>query len=306
MEQKPGEVCLKRYGGTTCCVPNCSSNNLRTSGLSFHKFPKERTLKETWLNLLGISKQPLKSHKVCSLHFPGGKKVLGALPTSTLFSNRQTCNSKSGRNISENAEQMISVLEYEKSQVPTNENTEISALQSELEQLKRENKSLKSKHDELSTKYQLCVLRLEHIIASDVNFKFYTSFPNYSTFKAFFNYLQPACNFLMYAGTKNAQHSTETQAKCGTPRSLTPEQELFMVLVRLRCGLLGLDIANRFGISHAHYSRIETTLLGFLYHRLRALPIWPSREYIQNTMPKSFKDSYPNTRIIIDCTEILL
>ena len=50
--------------------------------VSFHKFPKELSLKETRLNLLGISKQPLKSHKVCSLHFPGGRKVLGALPTS--------------------------------------------------------------------------------------------------------------------------------------------------------------------------------------------------------------------------------
>ena len=179
-------------------------------------------------------------------------------------------------------------------------------LKSELQQLKRENKSLKSKHDELSSKYQLCVLRLEHVIASDVNFKFYTSFPNYETFKAFFNYLQPACNFLMYAGTKNSQHISETQAKRGTPRSLTPEQELFMVLVRLRCGLLSLDTANRFGISQAQYSRIETTWLGFLYHRLRALPIWPSREYIQNTMPKAFKDSYPNTRVIIDCTELFI
>ena len=100
----------------------------------------------------------------------------------------------------------------------------------------------------------------------------------------------------MYAGTKNSQHTSETQAKRGTPRSLTPEQELFMVLVRLRCGLLSL------GISQAQYSRIETTWLGFLYHRLRALPIWPSCEYIQNTMPKAFKDSYPNTRVIKDCT----
>ena len=41
----------------------------------------------------------LKSHKVCCLHFPSGKKVLGALPTSSLFSNRKTCNSKSGRNV---------------------------------------------------------------------------------------------------------------------------------------------------------------------------------------------------------------
>ena len=243
----------------------------------------------------------MKSHKVCSLHFPGGRKVSGALPASSLFSNRQTSSSKIARNLTDNTQQMGIVQQCAKDEVPTNENseiTEISALKSELEQLKRGNTFLKSKHDELSSKYQLSVLRLEHVVASDhdVNFKFYTSFPNYATFKAYFNYLQPACNFLMYAGTKNSQHTTETQAKRGVPRSLTPEQELFMVLVRLRWGLMGLDTANRFGISQAQYSRIERTWLPFLYHRLiRALPIWPLRDYIQNTMPKAFRDSYQSS-----------
>ncbi|XP_028406791.1 uncharacterized protein LOC114529234 [Dendronephthya gigantea] len=307
MEQKAEKLCSKLPGGTTCCVPKCSSNSVRTPGVSFHKFPKEPSSKETWLNLLGISKQPLKSHKVCSLHFPGGKKVLGALPRSSSFSNRQTSNSKCGRIVTENMKRISTTQHAGKHDMQqTNEISELFALKSELEQLKKENASLKTKHDELSTKYKLCALRLEHVIASDANFKFYTSFPNYTTFKAFFNYLQPACNLLMYAGTKNSQHASETQAKRGTQRSLTPEQELFMVLVRLRCGLLGLDVANRFGISPAQYSRIETTWLAFLYHRLRALPIWPSRQYIQNTMPKAFKDSYPNTRVIIDCTELFI
>jgi hypothetical protein len=50
-----------------------------------HQFPWESSLKETWLNLLGIQKQPLESHKVCSLHFPGGKKVLiNSLPTTPM------------------------------------------------------------------------------------------------------------------------------------------------------------------------------------------------------------------------------
>ena len=101
------------------------------------------------------------------------------------------------------------------------------------------------------------------------NFKFYTSSLNYATFKAFFNYLQPATsNFFMYAGSKNSQHTTEAQAKRGTQRSLTPEQELFMVLLRLRSGLLGLDITDYFGISQAQYSRIETAWLAFIYPRL--------------------------------------
>ena len=110
----------------------------------------------------------------------------------------------------------------------------------------------------------------------------------------------------MYAGSCNTEHAEATLEKHGRQRSLSPEQELFMVSVRLRCELLGLDIANRFGISHAQYSRIETTWLGFLYHRMRALPIWASREHVQKTMPQAFKDTYPKTRVITDCTEIYI
>ena len=162
--------------------------------------------------------------------------------------------------------------------------------------------SYKKKYDDLSTKYNQCILWIEHLIASDANFKFYTSLPNYATFKVFFDYLQPACNVLMYAGSKNTEHTSEVLDKCGRPRSLWPEQELFMALVRLRCGLLSLDIANRSGISKAQYSRIENTWLAFLYHRLRALPIWASREHVQQTMPQAFKDAYHKTWVIINCT----
>ncbi len=89
---------------------------------------------------------------------------------------------------------------------------------------------------------------------------------------------------------------------------MSPEQELLMVLVRVRCGLMGADIAHRFGISEAHVSRIWVTWLVFLYHRLRGLPTWASRDFIQQTMPQPFKEkeTYPYTRVIIDCTEPLI
>ena len=87
---------------------------------------------------------------------------------------------------------------------------------------------------------------------------------------------------------------------------MSPEQELFMVLVRLRCGLMGVDISQRFVISEAHVSRIWATWLQFLYHRLRALPISASRDYIQQTMPQPFKETYSNTRVVIDCTELII
>jgi hypothetical protein len=82
MESKKGELTKnKKYGGTTCCVPLCRSDSVKSPELSFHKFPQDSSLKETWLNLLHIDKQPLKSHKMCSLHSPGGKKSFGASPT---------------------------------------------------------------------------------------------------------------------------------------------------------------------------------------------------------------------------------
>ena len=41
-----------------------------------------------------------------------------------------------------------------------------------------------------------------------------------------------------------------------------------------------------------------------MYLSLSAIPIWPTREQVDATMIKSFKDSYPKTRVIIDCTEL--
>ena len=51
-------------------------------------------------------------------------------------------------------------------------------------------------------------------------------------------------------------------------------------------------------------SRIIITWINYLYFTLGAVPIWPSKSQVQEAMPESFKRSYPNTRCIIDCTEL--
>ena len=79
-----------------------------------------------------------------------------------------------------------------------------------------------------------------------------------------------------------------------------------MCLTRLRLGLLERDLANRFNLSKSQVSRIWITWLDFLYTRVRSIPIWPSQTYIRETMPSNFKESYPNTRMIIDCTEVFI
>ena len=53
-------------------------------------------------------------------------------------------------------------------------------------------------------------------------------------------------------------------------------------------------------------SRICTTWINFLYCKFKEIPIWPSRPQIQAHMPTQFKLQHPNTRTIIDATEVYI
>ena len=37
---------------------------------------------------------------------------------------------------------------------------------------------------------------------------------------------------------------------------------------------------------------------------MKELPLWPGRELVKSYMPQVFKDLYPDTRVMIDATEI--
>lgn len=51
-------------------------------------------------------------------------------------------------------------------------------------------------------------------------------------------------------------------------------------------------------------SNIIITWANFLYLRLGGLNICATKEQVVKSMPASFKEKYPSTRVIIDCTEI--
>ena len=85
---------------------------------------------------------------------------------------------------------------------------------------------------------------------------------------------------------------------------LTPLDEFFLVLVRLRLGLFERDLADRFGVSVSTVSRICITWINFLYLKLKEIPMWPKKELVVSCMPTCFKQLYPTTRVIIDATEI--
>ena len=45
--------------------------------------------------------------------------------------------------------------------------------------------------------------------------------------------------------------------------------------------------------------------MNFIYFKLGCVPFWPTKDIVIETMPECFRDTYPNTRVIIGCTELL-
>ena len=125
---------------------------------------------------------------------------------------------------------------------------------------------------------------------NDILIKFYTGPEDYKTFKTLFDSLGPALINLLYycIKTDSERLSSEDVIKRGPKRTNSPEQEFFLVLARLRLGLLEEDIATRAGLSESHMSRIFITRVDFLHSRLRSFPIWSSREAVDKSMPVSF------------------
>jgi hypothetical protein len=95
----------------------------------------------------------------------------------------------------------------------------INKLKEEMAILETEKLQLEKQHEEDIEKVQLSAFRLERFIGSDSDFRFYAGFPNYSSFKAFYGYLSPACEHLMYHGSNTAPITSESQIKCGKQRS---------------------------------------------------------------------------------------
>lgn len=148
---------------------------------------------------------------------------------------------------------------------------------------------------------------------SDEDITFYTGFPSYDVFMATYNYLNPGQNgenIRFWRSVSNDvdpeyyEREPELGVGPGRPRTLNAKEEFFLVMCRLRQGFPERHLGHLFDISQSTVSRIVISWVNFMYLRFGQLSIWPSRKVVNDNMPQDFKGKYPNTRAIIDCTEI--
>ena len=149
-------------------------------------------------------------------------------------------------------------------------------------------------------------LRLKGIGDDDNKVRFYTGFATLSALMVCFNFLGDSVNKLHYWASTSSAVEAQTKSSKGRKRILPPLEEFFLMLVRLRLGLLEQDLAYRFHISQSTVSRIFSTWINLLYLQFKQIPIWPPKELVQSNMPRAFKIKYPSTRVIIDATEIYI
>ena len=90
----------------------------------------------------------------------------------------------------------------------------------------------------------------------------------------------------------------------GAQRTLQPIDEFWLLLTRFRLGPFERDLAFMFNTSIPTVSDIINTWSNYLFVVLGRLPIWPSKDVVNQHLPKVFEGRFEKVGFIIDCTEV--
>lgn len=191
--------------------------------------------------------------------------------------------------------------------------------QQELTSLRLENTELKRKLAESTSQQEAMSSRIFCLdrLKSDADISFYTGLPNYSTFTAIYEFFNPGedCENIRprsssdvpeeFYNTDSSDEEENVQAaKKGRCRKLRPVEEFFIVLCRLRRGFSERHLANLYGVAQSTVSRLFIPWINFVYLKFGQVCIWPSKAVVQQTVPADFREKFPSTRVVSDCTEV--
>ncbi|KAG5273832.1 hypothetical protein AALO_G00156040 [Alosa alosa] len=85
---------------------------------------------------------------------------------------------------------------------------------------------------------------------------------------------------------------------------MSMEDQLLLVLIKLRQSFDFMHIGNLFKISHQDASSLFNNWINYMFFRCSSINMWPHRDTIIEMMPDNFKKEFPNTLLILDATEI--
>ncbi|WAR11745.1 hypothetical protein MAR_025925 [Mya arenaria] len=157
----------------------------------------------------------------------------------------------------------------------------LTAIESELQVLQKENREMKAMLEEKKLD--------ESFFRNDsAKVKYYTGLPDFTVLQALYHYVEPDITLT---------HKS----------ALNKFQKLIIVLMKLRLNTSNLDLAIRFGVSDSTVSRVFQSVIDVLSVALRPLIHWPDRESLKKTMPMSFRTHFgTKVSVIIDCFEVFM
>ncbi len=82
------------------------------------------------------------------------------------------------------------------------------------------------------------------------------------------------------------------------------EEKITLLLVKFKLHLPFAAVGGFFGLSERTARRVFYESLDAVYKEVKDFIVWFDKETIRARMPKAFKALYPETRVIIDCSEI--
>ena len=122
-------------------------------------------------------------------------------------------------------------------------------------------------------------------------FIYYTGL-NGEQFNIFFEFLVPQDN------------PFKMSRKVGSVDNLTMEDQLLLILMKLRQNYDFVHLGKLFGLSQQDTSTLFKNWIQYMFFRCGSISLWPHRDTIISMMPDAFKAAFPNTMAIIDGTEL--
>ncbi|XP_068990436.1 uncharacterized protein [Neodiprion pinetum] len=158
---------------------------------------------------------------------------------------------------------------------------------------------LQNEIQKLTKKLSTSTVNYESCMNDRKRFKFYTGLMP-EDFDILWNFLGPPTESSLMIW--HSRSDTNKRITIKQFKALSLKNQLFLTLVRLRCGFLLYDLSCRFGVSMGYIFKLTTTWIQLMHCKFKQLNNFPSAKDINKNLPQAFK-KFKNVRVIIDCFE---